>query len=335
MGAATAWTRVTGGDVTVAVVDTGVALAHRDLAPNLWTNPGEIPGNGIDDDADGFVDDVHGADLFNRDGDPTDDSGHGTHVAGIIAARGHNGVGVAGVAWRARIMAVKVLGADASGDMATVAEGVRYAVAHGARVVNLSVTGASPGADLAAAVAEAAAANVLVVAAAGNTHADDDAVAAYPAVLDAPNLVAVTACDERGALAPSASFGRTSIDLAAPGQDILSTARGGGYELRSGSSMAAAQVSGAAVLLASARPDLGWAAIRAALLGSARPTALPVAAGRLDVAGALRRVLGAARRRSQPSAKRAAAGRLGGRPARRSRHAAVTRAAVARAAGGG
>jgi subtilisin family serine protease len=330
MGAATAWTRVTGGDVTVAVVDTGVDLAHRDLAPNLWTNPGEIGGNAIDDDGDGFVDDVHGADLVNRDGDPTDDNGHGTHVAGIIAARGNNGVGVAGVAWRARIMAVKVLGADASGDMATVAEGVRYAVAHGARVVNLSLSGASPGPDLAAAVAEAATANVLVVAAAGNTHADDDAVAAYPAVLDAPNLVAVTACDERGALAPSASFGRASIDLAAPGQDILSTARSGGYELRSGSSMAAAQVSGAAVLLASARPDLGWEAIRAALLGSARPTALPVAAGRLDVAGALRRVLGAGRRRSQVSAKRARAGRLGGHPAHRSRHAAVARAAVAR-----
>ena len=254
MGAATAWTRVTGGDVTVAVVDTGVDLAHRDLAPNLWSNPGEVPGNGIDDDGDGIVDDIHGADFVNRDGDPADDNGHGTHVAGIIAARGNNGVGVAGLAWRARIMAVKVLGPDASGDMATVAEGVRYAVAHGARVINLSLTGASPGTDLADAVAEAATANVLVVAAAGNTHNDDDAIAAYPAALDALNLIAVTSSDQRGALAPSASFGRTSVDLAAPGEEILSTRRGGGYELRSGSSMAAAQVSGAAVLLASARP---------------------------------------------------------------------------------
>jgi subtilisin family serine protease len=330
MGAATAWTRITGGDVIVAVVDTGVDLAHRDLAPNLWTNPGEVPGNGIDDDADGFVDDIHGADFYNRDADPADDNGHGTHVAGIIAARGNNGVGVAGLAWRARIMAVKVLGPDASGDMATVAEGVRYAVAHGARVVNLSLTGASPGPDLAAAVAEAATANVLVVAAAGNTHADDDTIAAYPAALDAPNVVAVTSSDERGALAPSASFGRASVDLAAPGEDILSTKRGGGDELRSGSSMAAAQVSGAAVLLASARPDLGWGGIRAALLGSARPTSLPVAAGRLDVAGALRRVLGAGRGRSQASAKRAGAGRRGRRPPHPARHAAVARAAVPR-----
>src|SRR5512133_3259014 len=242
MGAASAWTQITGGDVTVAVVDTGVDLTHRDLAPNLWTNPGEVPGNGIDDDGDGIVDDVHGADFVNGDGDPSDDNGHGTHVAGIVAARGNNGVGVAGLAWRARIMAVKVLGADASGDMATVAAGVRYAVAHGAGVINLSLTGPSPGPDLAAAVD----------AAAGNAHADDDVVASYPADLDAANLVAVTSADQRGALARSASFGRSTVDLAAPGEEILSTARGGGYELRSGSSMAAAQVSGAAVLLASA-----------------------------------------------------------------------------------
>jgi subtilisin family serine protease len=225
---------------------------------------------------------------------------------------------------------VKVLGADASGDMATVAEGVRYAVAHGARVINLSLTGPSPGPSLAAAVADAAAANVLVVAAAGNTHVDDDRVATYPVDLDAPNLVAVTSSDQRGRLAPSASYGRASVDLAAPGEEILSTARGGGYELRSGSSMAAAQVSGAAVLLASARPGLGWSGMRAALLGSARATSLPVAAGRLDVAGALRRVMGAPRERSRVSAKRASAGRLR-RHARRPRsRVAVARAAVPR-----
>jgi subtilisin family serine protease len=333
MGAASAWTQITGGDVTVAVVDTGVDLSHRDLAPNLWSNPGELPGNGIDDDGDGLVDDVHGADFVNRDGDPTDDNGHGTHVAGIVAARGNNGVGVAGLAWRARIMAVKVLGPDASGDMATVAEGVRYAVAHGARVINLSLSGPSPGPDLTAAISAAAAANVLVVAAAGNTHADDDTTAAYPAALDAPNLVAVTSSDERGALAPSASFGRASVDLAAPGEDILSTARGGGYELRSGSSMAAAQVSGAAVLLASARPGIGWEAMRAALLGSARPTSLPVAAGRLDVAGALRQVLGTRRTRSRVGAAHRSAGqrpRPPRPPPRRRHRAAVARAAVPR-----
>ena len=294
MGAASAWTQITGGDVTVAVVDTGVDLAHRDLAPNLWTNPGEIPGNGVDDDGDGIVDDVHGADFVNGDGDPSDDNGHGTHVAGIIAARGGNGVGVAGLAWRARIMAVKVLGADASGDMATVAAGVRYAVAHGARVVNLSLTGPSPGPDLAAAVEAAAAANVLVVAAAGNTRTDDDVVASYPPTSTrstswrSPRPISAAPWRRRPASGAPASTSPRPARRSSPPRATAATSCARARR-------SAAQVSGAAVLLASARPSLGWPGMRSALLGSARPTSLPVAAGRLNVAAALRRVLGGRR----------------------------------------
>jgi thermitase len=309
MGAASAWARATAGAVTVAVVDTGVDLSHPDLAPNLWTNPGEVPGNGIDDDADGYVDDVHGVDLLNGDGDPRDDNGHGTHVAGIVAARGENGIGVAGVAWRARIMAVKVLDSHAAGDMSAVARGVRYAVAHGARIVNVSLSGPIAGADIADAIDEARAAGVVIVAAAGNTGADLDVTPAYPAALAAPNLVAVTSSDRRGALTRRASFGRASVDLAAPGQDILSTARGGGYEFRSGSSTAAAQVSGALALLAGARPGLGGEALRAALLGAARRSSLPVSAGALDIGAALRRIGARARSRSSARAARATDGR--------------------------
>jgi subtilisin family serine protease len=309
MGAASAWARATAGAVTVAVVDTGVDLSHPDLAPNLWTNPGEVPGNGIDDDADGYVDDVHGVDLLNGDGDPRDDNGHGTHVAGIVAARGENGIGVAGVAWRARIMAVKVLDSHAAGDMSAVARGVRYAVAHGARIVNVSLSGPIAGADIADAIDEARAAGVVIVAAAGNTGADLDLTPAYPAALAAPNLVAVTSSDHRGALTRRASFGRASVDLAAPGQDILSTARGGGYEFRSGSSTAAAQVSGALALLAGARPGLGAEALRATLLGAARRSSLPVSAGALDIGAALRRLGARARSRSSARAARAADGR--------------------------
>jgi subtilisin family serine protease len=309
MGAASAWARATSGAVTVAVVDTGVDLSHPDLAPNLWTNPGEVPGNGIDDDGDGFVDDVHGVNLLDGSGDPSDDNGHGTHIAGIVAARGDNGIGVAGVAWRARIMAVKVLDANAAGDMSTVARGIGYAVAHGARIVNVSLSGPRQGADIVAALDEARAAGVVVVAAAGNTGADLDVTPAYPAALDEPNLVTVTASDRRGALAPRASFGRTAVDLSAPGQDILSTARGGGYELRSGTSTAAAQVSGALALLAGARPGLGGEAMRAALLAAARRTSLPVAAGALDIGAAMRRVLGRARAGSGARTARAASGR--------------------------
>jgi len=310
MGAASAWARATAGAVTVAVVDTGVDLSHPDLAPNLWTNPGEIPGNGIDDDGDGFVDDVHGVNLLDGSGDPSDDNGHGTHIAGIVAARGDNGIGVTGVAWRARIMAVKVLDANAAGDMSTVASGVRYAVAHGARVVNVSLSGPRPGADILAAIDEARAAGVAVVAAAGNTSSDLDVTPAYPASLGEPNLVTVTASNRRGSLAPKASFGRASVELSAPGQDILSTARGGGYELRSGTSTAAAQVSGALALLAYARPGLGGEALRGVLLASARHTSLPVSAGALDIGAAMRRLLNRGRTRSGVRAARAA-GRSG------------------------
>jgi subtilisin family serine protease len=273
--------------VTVAVVDTGADLSHPDLACHLWSNPGEVAGNGIDDDHDGIVDDVHGVNLLDGSGDPIDDSGHGTHVAGIIAAGCAKSVGFAGVAPYARIMVVKALDGHADGNLDAVAAGIRYAVAHRARIINLSLSGPAPDGELAAAIDEARAAGVLVVAAAGNTGTDDDLVPVYPAALVAPNLLTATATDWRGALGVDANYGRATVDLSAPGVAILSTARGGGYEVRSGSSMAAAYVSGALAVLAGARPDLGWAALRDALLSTARPTRLPVAVGRVDVRRAL------------------------------------------------
>lgn len=329
MGITTAWAQTTGSETIVAVVDTGVDLSHPDLAPNMWRNPGEVAANGLDDDGNGVVDDVHGADFVSGDGDPTDDNGHGTHVAGIIAARGNNGLGIAGVAWTARIMAIKVLDAAGSGNMDAVARGVRYAIAHGARVVNLSLVGPAPGPALQQAIAEAQAAGVLVVAAAGNDHADDDATPVYPASFPAENLIAVTSLGRSGALAPSASWGRATIDLAAPGEAILSTAKGRREEIRSGTSMAAAQVSGALVLLASARPDLGWRELRVALLAGARRSTLPVASGRLDVAGALRQVVPAARwrtlaRRPAPATSRPGGNRSG--PTRKRATASTKRA---------
>jgi subtilisin family serine protease len=290
MGIASAWRHVTGGDVTVAIVDSGVDLAHPDLAPNLWTNPGEIPGNGRDDDGNGYVDDVHGYDFADGDATPQDENGHGTHVAGIVAARGDNGIGIAGTAWRARLMAVRVLDRDAAGTTATVADGVRYAVANGARIVNLSLAGPASSADLEAAVVEAAEHGVLIVAAAGNAGRDLTSAPAYPAAYPLPDVLGVAATREDGSLSPVSDFG-TGADLAAPGEDILSTALGGGYEWRTGTSMAAPAVSGALVLLAAARPDLDADALRDALLVSARRTGLPVEAGALDIGAALRRVV--------------------------------------------
>ena len=282
MGAATAWTRITGGDVTVAVVDTGVSLGHPDLAPNLWTNPGEVPGNGVDDDGNGFVDDVHGADFANRDGDPTDDNGHGTHVAGIVAARGNNGIGVAGVAWRARIMAVKVLDADGARGHG---HGRRRHPLRGrqrrARDQPLARRARARAPSLAAAVAEAAAANVLVVAAAGN-----DARRRRPASpptrldLDAPNLVAVASSDQRGAPRPVGELrARQRRPRGARRGDPLHRPR---RRLRAAHGLLDGRGAGRRRGRAArqrAGPTLGWhAACAPPCWARPRPTSLPVAA---------------------------------------------------------
>jgi subtilisin family serine protease len=148
MGAERAWGLGRGGPITVAIVDSGVDMTHPDLVANLWTNPGEVPGNGVDDDGDGHVDDTHGWDVIGNDADPSDDNGHGTSIAGVVAARGDNGIGVAGVAWRARIMPVKVVDASASAPSAAIADGIRYAGAHGADIVLLALAGSDPGAYL-------------------------------------------------------------------------------------------------------------------------------------------------------------------------------------------
>jgi subtilisin family serine protease len=292
MGARSAWRLARTGAVTVAVIDTGARLRHPDLAPNLWTNPGEVAGNDVDDDGNGHVDDVHGVDLVAGDGDPADEHGHGTHVAGIIGARGDNRVGTAGVAWRARLMIVRALGRDGSGRSSDVAAGIRYAVAHGARIINLSMAGPDDDPDLAAAVEEAGAAGALVVAAAGNTGDDLDRVPAFPAALPSEAVVAVAASASGGALAPGSSFGKHAVDLTAPGEDVTATALDGLLETRSGTSQAAAHVSGVLALMAAARPSASLAELRSALLLGARPSRLAVAAGALDAAGSLRALLG-------------------------------------------
>ncbi len=286
-----AWTLAQGTGVVVAVVDSGVRIDHPDLAPNAWTNFGEVPGNGIDDDGNGYVDDVHGIDLTTEGdtNDLTDENGHGTHVAGIIAAADNN-KGVVGVAYKARIMTIKTQGADGTGSMAAVATGIEYAAAMGAKVINLSLAGPSNNAAIVRAVAAADKAGALIVVAAGNAASDDDKTPTYPASLAAPNLVSVaaTAPDEGRNLAPFSNFGRTSVQLAAPGESVLSTANDGAYEQRSGTSMAAPMVAGVAALIASANPAISAPALRAQLLTSAGRSTLPVASGYLDAGAAVR-----------------------------------------------
>jgi subtilisin family serine protease len=289
-----AWDATTGAGVTVAIVDTGVALDHGDLAANAWNNPAD-PKNGIDDDHNGFVDDVHGADFINDDSDPNDDAGHGTHVAGIIGAKGNNGAGVTGVNWDAKLMALKFLDRDGSGNTADAANAIDYAVSHGARVINASWGGPAFSMALYQAVKRAGDKGVLFVAAAGNDGQNADVQPDYPAAYDLPNVISVAASDRYDRLADFSNYGAKSVDLAAPGDDIESTVPSfsdpTGYESFSGTSMATPFVSGAAALYFSRFPSAGADQTKTALLSSVDTgpafAGKVATGGRLDVAKAL------------------------------------------------
>jgi subtilisin family serine protease len=277
-----AWQQSKGNGVLVAVLDTGVQLNRRELRGHIWTNPGEIPHNGRDDDADGIVDDVHGADLVNGDGRPADDNGHGTHVAGIIAGHGL----VRGLAPGATVLPVKVLGADKSGDAGMLAKGIDYAVARGARILNVSVNGDGASVELEAAILRAQDAGAAIVASAGNDGRDLALLPSYPVSFAEPAVIGVGATDATGRRSAFSNFG-PGVDVTAPGSDIVSLGVHG-LAYRSGTSMAAAYVSATLALEASVAPGLPAGALRDALVGSAR-------SGAVDAARAVR----AARRARQ------------------------------------
>src|SRR5436190_4813284 len=272
-----AWQQSTGDGALVAVLDTGVQLGRPELKGHIWTNPGEVPGNGRDDDGDGVVDDVHGADFVNGDGTPADDNGHGTHVAGIIAAHGL----ARGLAPGATILPVKVLGAAKAGNAHWLTEGIDYAVAHGARILNVSVNGDGASEELEAAIVRAQDAGALIVASAGNDARDLSARPSYPVSYPEPAVVGVGATDASGVRAPFSNFG-AGVDVTAPGVDIISLGTHG-LAYRSGTSMAAAYASATLALEAAAAPARSAGALRDALLRSAR-------GGAVDAAGAVQAV---------------------------------------------
>ncbi len=295
-----AWDHTTGSNhVVVAVIDTGVDYTHEDLRSNMWTNTREIPGNGFDDDGNGYVDDVYGYDFFNNDSDPQDDYGHGTHVAGIIAATGNNGVGITGVSWSAKIMAVKFIGASGYGFISDAVRAIRYATTMGAKLMNNSWGGGDYSPALYDAISEANSASVLFVTSAGNEGINTDFNIRFPSGYDVPNVVSVAATDHRDNKASWSNYGATSVELGAPGVNILSTTpRGGcalcdptGYGYMSGTSMAAPQVAGVAALMLS---QASWspAELKQRLMDSvdALPSLarLTVSGGRLNANRAVR-----------------------------------------------
>ena len=311
VGASEAWTQSFGDGVIVAVLDSGVQLDHPDLQGNLWTNPGEIAGNGVDDDANGVIDDVHGANIVSGGGNVADDEGHGTHVAGIIAAGAGNGIGVVGLAPKARVMAVKVLDANRAGNASQLAQGIHYAVDEGARILNVSLNGDATNDELDAAVRYASQKGATIVASAGNNGRDLDARPSYPASSNDPAVVSVTASDRASNLLGFANRGLNSVDIAAPGAEILSTATGSGYEFRAGTSMAAPYVAGTLALLAAARSDMSQTELRGALLSSAtrlRGLAGLLATGELNAGSAMHAVLPGRLWRVAPVAVAASAG---------------------------
>jgi subtilisin family serine protease len=289
-----AWELTTGANVTVAVIDTGVDYTHGDLSPNIWNNPSDPP-NGVDDDHNGFVDDTHGADFVSEDANPMDDAGHGTHVAGIIGAKGNNGAGIAGVNWDVKVMALKFLDKDGQGNTADAANAIDYAVSHGARVINASWGGPALSQALYQAVRRAGDQGVTFVAAAGNDGQNADVKPDYPAGFDLPNVISVAATDASDSLVDFSNYGASSVDLAAPGDDIESTVPKivdpSGYASFSGTSMATPFVTGAVALYLSRFPEASGDQARTAILQSVDK--LPALAGkvatggRLDVARAL------------------------------------------------
>ena len=285
--------RSSAGAVIVAVIDTGIKTTHQDLAANMWRNSAEIAGNKIDDDANGFVDDIFGCDAYNNDGDPTDDQGHGSHCAGTIGGTGNNGIGVTGVAWGVKLMGCKFLSATGSGADSDAVRCIDYARSKGAKVLSNSWGGGGAGVSLQAAIERTRTAGLIFVAAAGNDGINTDISPSYPASLATDNIVSVAATTRTDTLASFSNYGSVTTDLGAPGDGIYSTVSTSdtAYATYSGTSMATPHVAGVLALLMAQFPTESYSSIITRLMnGTDKVPALAgktKSGGRLNLANAL------------------------------------------------
>ena len=276
-----AWSVTTGTPSTiVAVLDTGLDLSNPDFAGRIWTNP-------VNDAAQGYPNDVHGWNFVANNNNISDNNGHGTHVTSILAATGNNGTGIAGVDWQTQIMPVKFLDSNGNGTTDAAVSAIIYAVNHGARVINASWGGLDFTQPLYDAISYANAHNVVFVTAAGNDGTDNDVVPSVPATFRLPNELSIAAVDANGQLASFSNYGPQTVDIAAPGVDILgdypTNFSSNGLQLLSGTSMSTAFVSGVAALVAGQFPNLTAAQIVQRIDASAKP--LPGLAGQIITGG--------------------------------------------------
>lgn len=267
-----AWEMTKGSDdVVIAVVDTGVDYNHPDLARNIYVNEAEFNGvKGVDDDNNGLIDDIHGYDFKNKDGDPMDDHDHGSHCSGTIGAVHNNGEGVAGVMDRVKIMPVKFL-SSSGGTTEDAIKSIDYATMMNVDLMSNSWGGGGFSQALKEAIERSAEKGILFVAAAGNSSGNNDSTPHYPSSYEVENVIAVAAHQESGPLASFSCFGKASVDIAAPGKDILSTIRGGKYGTFSGTSMATPHVSGVLGLLISQEGRMAFDVVKERLFATSVP----------------------------------------------------------------
>lgn len=286
--------------VIVAVVDTGIDYNHEDLKNVVWKNENEIPGNGIDDDGNGYIDDVYGINTLIRDsnGKATsnnmDTHSHGTHVSGTIGAKQNNGKGIAGIASNVRVMGIRTVPNNGDESDVDVAEAFIYAAKNGAKIINCSFgKSKNEGKKLIPDTLKYIADNygVLVIAAAGNDSSDNDSNPTYPASFDNDNLLIIASTSSSGKLSYFSNFGKNTVDVAAPGSNIFSTTPGNKYESMSGTSMATPTTVGLTAEVLSHYPDLTYKQLKDVIMNSVTKVdsfkTKMVSGGRIDLKSAL------------------------------------------------